>query len=73
MICIISPSYRQADKWAQTQNLASSEWFYLSDVSDVGSKINFHTIVIGEFEQHKLQWFERVYRLAKTRGAIGRS
>lgn len=72
MICIISPSYNKAEKWASSQGLASSEWFYYSDDSDVMRRQNFHTIVIGEFEEHKAYWFEKAWRLAKMRGAINR-
>ena len=73
MICLIASTYRIANKFADTQNLHSSEWFYLSDEIDIRSRTNFHVIVVGEIEPEKLHWFEKVYSLAKVRGNIGRN
>lgn len=72
MICLISPTYYKAEKFAISQGLASSEWFYYTDDADVMNRTNFHTLVVGEFEDHKLPWFEKAWRLAKMRGAINR-
>ena len=72
MICIISSSYNKAEKWAETQNLLRLEWFFVTDISDVISRTNFHVIVIGEFEDHKLPWFEKIYSIAKRQGSINR-
>lgn len=68
MICLISPTYRQAMLWANTQNLSADEWFYLADKADVMSRKNFHVLVIGEFPEERLGWFEGVYTLAKIYG-----
>lgn len=72
MICLIASTYRIAQKFADTQNLYSSEWFYLSDETDITSRQNFHVIVVGEMEPERSHWFEKVYALAKQRGQIGR-
>lgn len=72
MICILSPTYDKAIKWASTQGLDSSEWFYAGDKMDVMNKSNFHIIVVGEFVEPQLSWFEKMYALAKHRGSIGR-
>lgn len=69
MICLISPTLRQATNWAKTQNLSSNEWFYLSDKEDVMTRTNFHVIVVGEFPEERVSWFEKVYSLAKTYGS----
>lgn len=69
MICIISPTHRQADGWAHMQNLSSHEWFYAADKTDVMRRNNYHVIVIGEFPEERLAWFENIYRLAKMFGA----
>jgi hypothetical protein len=68
MICIISPTFSKAEKWAHTQNLHSNEWFYANDKSDVQSKKDFHVIVVGEFPQERLYWFEQIYALARSNG-----
>jgi len=73
MICLIASSFYKADKWAKSQNLSQSEWFYAADESDLLSKNNFHVIVTDfEFDKYQSQWFERIYSLAKQRGAIDR-
>jgi len=68
MICILSPYYRTAKLWADTQNLNANEWFYCSDETDVVGKSNFHVLVIGEFDQQYSVWFEKLYSLAKKYG-----
>jgi hypothetical protein len=68
MICILSPYYRTAKLWADTQNLNANEWFYCSDETDVTGKSNFHVLVIGEFDQQYSAWFEKLYSLAKKHG-----
>lgn len=68
MIAIISPTYIKAQKWADTQNFRSDEWFYVADKADVTSRVNFHVIVIGEFPEERIGWFEGVYNLAKSCG-----
>lgn len=70
MICLISPTYNQAEKWAIMQNLSPSEWFYASDSSEVLSRTSFHVLVIGEFPDERLGWFEKIYTLAKIRGKL---
>lgn len=72
MICILSPTYDKAIKWASTQGLESSEWFYAGDKMDLTSRVNFHIIVVGEFVEPQLSWFEKMYSLAKRQGQIGR-
>jgi hypothetical protein len=70
MICLISPTYNQARKWADTQNLLNHEWFYASDETDLLSRMSFHVLVIGEFPEERLSWFEKIYATAKRRGRL---
>lgn len=72
MICIISPTYKQASNFAHTQNLDQTEWFYLSDAEDVKWRSNFHVLVVGEFPSERLGWFEKVYSIARYRGKVNR-
>jgi hypothetical protein len=72
MICILSPTYDKACRWANTQGLETNEWFYAGDRMDIITKINFHVIVVGEFVEPQLSLFEKLYSLARKQGQIGR-
>lgn len=72
MICLISPTYQQARNFAHTQNLSSDEWFYASDKADLQCRMNYHVLVIGEFPEERISWFEKMYSLAKVHGGRGR-
>lgn len=71
MICIIAGNYLEAKRWASSQDLKDDEWFMPSDVNELNYKKDFHVIVIGTAGQNTpIGFFERVYQLAKSRGAM---
>lgn len=73
MICIIAGNRREAEQWARANDLDDSEWFYPYEPGELLSRTNFHVIVTGTAgENVPAEWFNRVYTLAKSRGAINR-
>lgn len=72
MICIIATSESRAHRWADNQGLEQNEWFCPQHEDQLLSIVNFHTIVIDSFPDHRLGWFERIYHTAKQRGKIDR-
>lgn len=72
MICLIAPTYQKAKAFAEIQQLKNEEWFYYSEDNDVMIRCNFHTLIVGTFEDNRLNWFEKAWRLARIRGAINR-
>lgn len=72
MICVIAPNEKLARRWADSQNLESSEWFFATDERMLINRINFHTVVACEFPEDKLWLFERLYAAARRQGLIGR-
>jgi hypothetical protein len=71
LICLISPTLLQAQKFASTNNLSPTEWFY-GDEKSVVLRTNYHTLVIAEFPEERLWWFEKIYKMAKRNGSVGR-
>ncbi|MEX0595468.1 MAG: hypothetical protein WD512_03130 [Candidatus Paceibacterota bacterium] len=72
-ICIFAKNEKEADRWAENQNLSKSQYFYPKDLNDVMFRTNFHVIVIGIQELSvNAQYFEKIYALAQQRGKIGR-
>lgn len=45
MICILAPTFRSAERWANGQMLKDDEWFYPSSEEALIGRINFHVIV----------------------------
>lgn len=73
MICIIAGNHREADIWANAQQLDKSEWFYPKDFADLNKRENFHVIVIGTAgENVPNNYFNMLFSLAKERGRINR-
>lgn len=71
MIAIIAGNYKEAETWARGQNLSSDEWFFPFSIDELNYKRDFHVIVIGTAGQNTpIGFFERVYQLAKSRGAM---
>lgn len=48
MICLISNTKKNAERWAKSQNLMHHEWFWPASVFDLYRRKNFHTIVVPE-------------------------
>jgi hypothetical protein len=71
MICILSGNKLEATRWAEGQLLEQDEWFYPESESDLLFRKNFHVIVVGTAGQnvHPV-YFERILKLAKTRGRM---
>lgn len=73
MICIIAGNYDEAKRWAHSQFLDSTEWFYPSDLDDLERRSNFHVMVVGTAGQNvPPAYFEKVWQLARKRGRINR-
>lgn len=73
MICILAGNFKEAQRFASSQNLSHNEWFYPSDISDLLRRSNFHVLVIGTAgENVPASYFEHVYQVARERGRIGR-
>lgn len=73
MICLIASSYLNARKWAKSQHLEDSEWFYPNDVTDLYKKQNFHTIVVADGIEHASNThINLLVTTAWKRGRIGR-
>jgi hypothetical protein len=70
-ICVFAPSEEDANKWARSQNLDKSQYFYPHDVNDILFKKNFHVIVIG-IGNLSSSMFEQAYNTALERGKIER-
>jgi len=70
-ICIFAPNEDDAIKWARSQNLERSQYFYPHSIGEIQLKSNFHVIVIGTGNLSSSD-FERAYNLALERGKIGR-
>lgn len=72
-ICIIAGNYKEAAAFASSQYWSDKQWFFPTDESEIKNKINFHVLVIGSAgENVPPSYFERIYRLARERGKIGR-
>lgn len=73
MICIIAGNYDEARRWARSQYLDDSEWFFPHDIDDLNSKQNFHVMVVGTAGQNvPPAYFEKVWQLARVRGRMNR-
>lgn len=73
MICIISASHDEAQRWADTYHLENCEWFYPSDFDDLLERCNFHVIVASDSLYNiNPAYFERFLHVAKARGRINR-
>lgn len=73
MICIIAGNYQEAKNWAYGQQLDHTEWFYPEEPEMLLRESNFHVIVIGTAGLNiPPSYFEKIFRLAKTRGRLNR-
>lgn len=72
MICIIADSYKDAQLWANAQQLESSEWFYPIYESDLYRFRGYHVITLPSSQWLNIKFFERIFTIAKDRGRIGR-
>lgn len=71
MIAIIAGNYAEALAWAKFQEIPKEDWFFPSDELDLSSRKNFHVIVVGTAGQNiPASYFNKIYELAKKRGAI---
>lgn len=70
MIFILAQSYKDAKRWATTQQLASDEWFATLDEDELRRKSNFHVIVLDSAAELSSTVFERLFSLGQKRGRI---
>lgn len=70
-ICVFAPSEDEANRWAKSQNLERSQYFYPHSTGEIKLKSNFHVIVIGTGNISSSD-FESAYNLALERGRLGR-
>lgn len=72
-ICILAGNYSEALAFAKLQNIPRGCWFFPNDIKDLIHNQNFYTIVTGTAGQNvPSAFFERIYKIALERGAIGR-
>jgi len=72
-LCILAGNKDEAKRWASTQNLEDSQWFFPDSPNELLFKSNFHVIVVGTAgENVPSYFFEQIYSLAMKRGRIGR-
>ena len=72
-ICLLAGNSEEAYRFARSQNLDKSQWFYPKDPNELLFKTNFHVIVVGTAGSNvPSSLFEKIYQLALKRGAIGR-
>jgi hypothetical protein len=73
LICLIASSYINARKWAASQHLKDSEWFYPDDAAALFTKSNFHVIVVEYGLEHVSNaHLNQMITLAQKQGAIDR-
>lgn len=73
MICLIASSYINARKWAASQHLNDSEWFWPKDVTDLFQRTNFHTIVVEYGLEHvSNSQINRMLEVAWKQGKLNR-
>lgn len=70
MIFIISGTYKDAKKWAVTQQLACDEWFATLDEDELLHRKDFHTIVLESAAELPSPLFERLFSLGQKRGRM---
>ncbi len=71
MICLIAGNFKEAKQYASGQEWKDDEWFYPSDLDELGRRKDFHVLVVGSAGQNvPPAYFEKVYQMAKTRGRI---
>lgn len=70
-ICIFAPNEDEARKYAHSQNMESSQWFYPHSTGEIKLKSNFHVIVIGVGNISSFE-FDKAYNLALECGKRGR-
>jgi len=70
-ICIFAPNEDDAHRWARSQNLDKTQYFYPHSTLEIMTRHNFHVIVI-ETGNISSSEFEKAYNLALQRGKIGR-
>jgi len=73
MICIIAGNYNEAKNWAFGQQLDTNEWFYPGELEDLYDKNGFHVLVVGSAYQLPINYFEKLFALAKQRGRQNRN
>jgi len=71
-ICLLAGNSEEAYRFARSQNLDKSQWFYPKDTKELLFRTNFHVIVVGTATGVPSSLFEKIYQLALKRGAIGR-
>jgi hypothetical protein len=71
MICLIAGNLFEAERWASSQLLEPTEWFYPKSDRDLLFRKNFHVLVVGTagYNTNPMH-FERILRLAKERGKM---
>jgi len=71
-ICLIASNSHEAYNFAKSQYLEDNQWFYPKDTNDLLFRTNFHVIVVKGAEILPPILFEKMYKIALIRGAIGR-
>ena len=73
MICIIAGNLLEAQRFADSQLLEQSEWFYPADEYELLRRENFHVLVTGTAGQNvPPSYFERIFSIARQRGRLNR-
>lgn len=72
MIFILAGTYSHAKKWAESQQLADSEWFSTLDLDELKGHQNFHVVVHDSAAELSQPFFEKLFRTAQIRGRINR-
>lgn len=72
MICIIASNFQSALIFAKSQLLEPDEWFYPDDIRNLQKETNFHVLISPSAHTLQPQFFEKLFRIAKERGRIGR-
>lgn len=70
MIYILAQSYKDAKRWANTQQLSFDEWFSTLDEDELRRRSDFHVIVLDSAAELPSYLFERLFSVGQKRGRI---
>jgi hypothetical protein len=70
MICLLSPTEEEAQRFARSHYLAKNEYFWANNISRIQGRINFHVLIVGAFLHDR--FFENLLAYAQNNGAKNR-
>jgi hypothetical protein len=70
VICLLSPTKEEAEKFARAQFLARNEYFWAGDKDNLVGRVGFHVLVVGFFENTR--YFENLLAYAQANGSRNR-